>query len=156
MITTNRLYPLTLNIVARSLMMKKEDTNWFWHYRYDHLPFKGLKTLSSKKMVIELPDITPPTEICESCVVAKHKRNSFPSGKSRRARAIWSWFIQTYVVWSLPHQMITRYVYWHKHSFIVIQSSLLRENSTKFLCYQHINSVLGKKETTPIRTISSA
>ena len=26
--TTNRLYTLTLNIVARSLMVKKEDTNW--------------------------------------------------------------------------------------------------------------------------------
>ena len=26
--TTNRLYPLTLNIVAKSLMVKKEDTTW--------------------------------------------------------------------------------------------------------------------------------
>ena len=45
-------------------------------------------TLSSKKMVTGLPDITP-TLICESCVVAKHERNSFPSGKSRKARAIY-------------------------------------------------------------------
>ena len=64
--TTNRLYPLTLNIVAKSLMVKKEDTTWLWHFWYGHLHFKGLKTLSSKKMVTLLPDITPPTEIWES------------------------------------------------------------------------------------------
>ena len=39
-------------------------------------------------MVTGLLDITPPTEICESCVVAKHERNSFPSEKSKRAQAI--------------------------------------------------------------------
>ena len=39
-------------------------------------------------MVTGLPDITPPTEICESYVVAKHERNYFPSRKSRRAQAI--------------------------------------------------------------------
>ena len=39
-------------------------------------------------MVTGLLDITPPTEICESCVVAKHERNSFPSGKSKRAQTI--------------------------------------------------------------------
>ena len=39
-------------------------------------------------MLIGLPDITPPIEICESSVVAKHERNSFPSGKSRRAQVI--------------------------------------------------------------------
>ena len=85
--TTNRLYPLTLNIVAKSLMVKKEDTNWLWHFRYGHLHWKGWKTLSSKKMVTGLPDIyyiTPPTEISESCVVAKHERNSFPSARKKR------------------------------------------------------------------------
>ena len=39
-------------------------------------------------MVTGLPNITPPIEICESCVVAKHERDSFPSEKSRRAQAI--------------------------------------------------------------------
>jgi len=44
-------------------------------------------------MVTGLPDIyyiTPPTEISESCVVAKHERNSFPADvKERREKAIW-------------------------------------------------------------------
>ena len=39
-------------------------------------------------MVTGLPDITPPTEIYESCVVAKQERDSFPSRKSRRAQTI--------------------------------------------------------------------
>ena len=47
-----------------------------------------VKDLSSKKMVTELPDITSPIEICESCVVAKHERNYFSSRKSRRAQTI--------------------------------------------------------------------
>ena len=44
--------------------------------------------LSSKNMVISLPDITPPSKTCESCVVAKYERDSFPFGKSRRAQTI--------------------------------------------------------------------
>ena len=43
--TTKRLYSLTLNIIARNLMVQKEDTNWLWHFRYGHLYFKGLNCL---------------------------------------------------------------------------------------------------------------
>ena len=39
-------------------------------------------------MVTGLLDITPLIEIYKSCVVAKHERNYFSSGKSRRAQAI--------------------------------------------------------------------
>ena len=39
-------------------------------------------------MVTGLPDITPLSEICESCVVVKHERESFPFGKSRKAQGI--------------------------------------------------------------------
>ena len=37
-------------------------------------------------MVIGLPQITAPSEVCEECMVSKQHRNQFPQGKSWRAR----------------------------------------------------------------------
>ncbi|KAF2310285.1 hypothetical protein GH714_007584 [Hevea brasiliensis] len=86
--TTNRMFPLHLNHVDNSCFLVKEgDEAWLWHFRYGHLNFGGLKTLQQKKMVIGLPQITPPSQICEDCVVSKQHRNSFPQGKSKRAKA---------------------------------------------------------------------
>ena len=90
-------------------MVKKEDTNWLWHFRYGYLHF-GLKTLSSKKMVTGLPNITPPIEICESGVVAEHEMKEilFHLENREEIKQFWSWCILTYVVRSLQHQMVTR------------------------------------------------
>jgi len=39
-------------------------------------------------MVTGLPKITPPSEICEECVVGKQHRSQFPKGKSWRAKGV--------------------------------------------------------------------
>lgn len=54
--------------------------------RFGHLGFSGLKLLSKTKMVDGLPEIKEPDNLCEACVKGKQHRQSFPVGKSWRAR----------------------------------------------------------------------
>ncbi|KAA0036716.1 retrotransposon protein [Cucumis melo var. makuwa] len=47
---------------------------------------EGLQVLFKKQMVNGLPQISPPTKVCENCVVGKQHRESFPKGKAWGAR----------------------------------------------------------------------
>ncbi|CAL8078306.1 unnamed protein product [Prunus armeniaca] len=85
--SSNRLFPLKIKTVQACLFAKEDDL-WRWHYRYGHLNFKGLRTLHQKGMVTGLPEITPPSKVCEECIIGKHKRDYFPSGKAARAQSI--------------------------------------------------------------------
>lgn len=67
---------------------KMQDLTWTWHFRYGHLNLGGLKTLQWNRMVIGLLEIVPPFGVCEDCVVSKHHRESFSSGKSVRAKKL--------------------------------------------------------------------
>ncbi|KAE8732649.1 hypothetical protein F3Y22_tig00001818pilonHSYRG00071 [Hibiscus syriacus] len=62
------------------------DQMQLWHFRYGHLGFGGLQTLKWKNMVVGLPQFSCPTNVCEECVLSKQHRESFPKGKSERAR----------------------------------------------------------------------
>ncbi|KAL0360218.1 UNVERIFIED_CONTAM: Copia protein [Sesamum radiatum] len=87
--TENRMFPLYLNITShKCFSVRMNDDVWLWHFRYGHLNFGGLRTLQQKNMVIGLPKITPPIEVCEECMISKQHRNKFPKGKSWRAKGI--------------------------------------------------------------------
>lgn len=87
--TDNRLFLLNLHRSTDSCFLTKiQDSTWLWHFRYGHLNFGGLKTLQQKNMVTGLPEIAPPTQICEDCVISKQHRDPFPSGKSIRAKKV--------------------------------------------------------------------
>ncbi|KAJ3691578.1 hypothetical protein LUZ61_020742 [Rhynchospora tenuis] len=62
------------------------DKAWLWHLRFGHLNFGGLKELSKKSMVKELPQIDHCDKFCEGCVLGKHPRSSFPKEASYRAK----------------------------------------------------------------------
>lgn len=64
-----------------------KDENWLRHLRFGHLNFGGLKLLSRKGMVRGLPLIEKPDNLCEGCILGKQHRESFPSGKSIKAKA---------------------------------------------------------------------
>lgn len=83
--TPNKLFPLKIKSVQACLMAKEDDPSWLWHFRYGHLNFNGLRTLHQKEMVTGLPMITPPSKVCEDCVVGKQHRDQFPKGKAWRA-----------------------------------------------------------------------
>lgn len=81
----NRMFPLSIQ--TRSLMSLQamtRDSNWIWHLRFGHLNF--MRVLAQKQTVTGLPPIETPSNPCEGCILGKHKRDSFPVGKSRRAK----------------------------------------------------------------------
>ena len=61
--------------------------NWLWHLRFGHLNFRGLNLLHRKDMVKGLPLIEKPNNLCEGCILGKQHKESFPVGKSIRAKA---------------------------------------------------------------------
>ena len=64
-----------------------KDENWLWYLRFGHLNFGGLNLLHKKDMVKGLPLIEKPENICEGCILGKQHRETFPAGKSVRAKA---------------------------------------------------------------------
>ncbi|KAL0540527.1 hypothetical protein IC582_020535 [Cucumis melo] len=62
-----------------------KDPSWLWHFRYGHLNFKSLSYLCKNHMVRGIQNINHETNICEVCILAKHHRDSFPTGKAWRA-----------------------------------------------------------------------
>ena len=54
-----------------------------WHYRYGHLLLKTMILLQRQSMVTGLPPSINEIASCESCVVGKHQRDSFPSSSYR-------------------------------------------------------------------------
>lgn len=88
--TANRLFPIIIGDDGPNLQTcfsaKVKDTAWLWHFRYGHLNFNGLKTLQQRRMVTGLPQITPPSQVCEDCIIGKQQRDHFPRGKAWRAQ----------------------------------------------------------------------
>ena len=85
--TKNMMFPTFLQ--AETLFSLKtiiEDSNWLWHLRFGHLNFRGLNLVVQKNMVARLPMIDIPDCACEGCLIGKQDRNSFPIGRSRRAK----------------------------------------------------------------------
>lgn len=48
-----------------------EDESHLWHCRFGHLNYKGLRTLSYKKMVNDLPSLKTLTKLCTACLTGK-------------------------------------------------------------------------------------
>eukprot|EP00253_Pinus_taeda_P014808 PITA_14808 len=103
--TSNRMFPLKLRVdlkegrtiaaegrtiaaVTQEVFQEQvKDENWLWHLRFGHLNFGGLNLLHKKGMVRGLPLIEKPDSLCEGCILGKQHKESFPAGKSIRAKA---------------------------------------------------------------------
>eukprot|EP00253_Pinus_taeda_P024136 PITA_24136 len=96
--TSNRMFPLklkgdlkegrTIVVVTQEVFQEQvKDENWLWHLRFGHLNFRGLNLLHRKGMVKQLSLIEKPDSLCEGCILGKQHKESFPAGKSRRAKA---------------------------------------------------------------------
>ena len=81
----NNMFPLALDDEKKALAASLEDDNWLWHHRYEHLNFKSLSLLSNQNLVDGLPMIKHVNAVCESCVLGKQHRDSFPKSCSMRA-----------------------------------------------------------------------
>ena len=77
--TQNRLYKIELETVEpESLLACIDDLAWLWHGRLGHVNFRSLKQLVSKKMVVGVPEISHPEQVCSDCISAKQTRSPFP------------------------------------------------------------------------------
>ena len=86
-IMNNNLFPLNINCENLPCFHSViNDKNWLWHSHFGHLNFGSIKLPVTKKMVFRLPFIDSPNEVCETCVLGKKHRVTFPSGKSWRGR----------------------------------------------------------------------
>ncbi|PKI72004.1 hypothetical protein CRG98_007620 [Punica granatum] len=64
--TKNRMFPLKLRVnEANCLKATTSDSSTLWHLRYGHLNFEALKLLEKKNMVMGLPKIEAPSNLCE-------------------------------------------------------------------------------------------
>lgn len=83
----NRLFPLYVdreNLPCLSSMSVGD--NWLWHMRFGHLNFSSLNLLARKNLVSSLPQILVPNQVCETCVIGKKHRDTFPKGGVSRAQ----------------------------------------------------------------------
>lgn len=66
-----------------------DDERWLWHHRFGHLNFRRLHQLGEKNMVISIPSIKPPNQLCERCLASKQPRTSFePHAPSRAKKSL--------------------------------------------------------------------
>jgi hypothetical protein len=79
----NRMFFVVAYMPQRnSMCLQTEDVSekeaHMWHCRFGHLNHKGLRTLAFKKMVIGLPVLKSPTELCTTCLSGKQHRDTMP------------------------------------------------------------------------------
>ncbi|PRQ23286.1 putative RNA-directed DNA polymerase [Rosa chinensis] len=83
----NRLFPLHMQYDKLPCFSSMENgDNWLWHMRFGHLNFNSLNALARKNLVCGLSPIHVPDQVCETCVLGKKHRDTFPKGKTLRAQ----------------------------------------------------------------------
>jgi len=95
-LANNRTFQTIMKVMelnCLSAMVKYEDS-WFWHYRFDHINFRGLNRLVDKEMILGVPKIEIPSTVCDTCLIGKQPRNAFNSSTTHRSKEL------LYVVYS--------------------------------------------------------
>jgi transposase InsO family protein len=82
----SRLYVLHLD-VDRPVCLAAQGTSptWRWHSRYGHLNFHGLKRSFEGELVKGPPHIDHVDQVCDSCLIGKQRRATFPTVAKFRA-----------------------------------------------------------------------
>ena len=83
--STNMMFVVLATMIPKAttcLQAVIEDESYLWHYRFDHVSFKGLRTLQSKRMVNGLPSGLPSpaacAQVCTTCLTRKQHKGSIP------------------------------------------------------------------------------
>ena len=85
----NRLYKISLKVGKPSCLLTKiNEEPWRWHARLGHINFKTIRNMAKLEMVRGLPEINEEKKLCESCLVGKQTRNSFPSATPHRSSQV--------------------------------------------------------------------
>ncbi|KAJ9535118.1 hypothetical protein OSB04_un001804 [Centaurea solstitialis] len=85
--TPNRLYKIKLKIgVPICLHSRLSEDTWRWHARLGHINFASMKKTSKNGLVKGLPQFDHENQLCESCLVGKQTRKSFPTTTTYKAK----------------------------------------------------------------------
>jgi hypothetical protein len=77
--TSNNIYVLS-EIGNEKCCLGKEDGSWLWHRRMGHMHFDNLVKVKKIEEVIEIPQITKPTNtLCKHCQYGKQTKTRFKS-----------------------------------------------------------------------------
>lgn len=68
-----------------------EKEAYMWHSRFGHLNHQGLRTLSCKNMLIDLPLVKTPDTIYTNCLTGKQHRELIPQNSVQRASKVLQW-----------------------------------------------------------------
>ena len=76
-----RVLPKALTCFQATL----KDNTHLWHCRYEHLSYKGLRTLQYKEMMRGLPHLNASFKVCIDCMVGKKHRDAISKKSLWRA-----------------------------------------------------------------------
>jgi hypothetical protein len=83
---SNFLYILNAKVEKPlSLAARRDDEAWRWHKHFGHLHFEALRQLDTKTMVRGMSNVDHVEQPCDTCILTKQKRLSFPLQASFRA-----------------------------------------------------------------------
>ena len=86
----NRIFYVTASMHPKQSFCLQTKTisakeAYIWHFRFGHLNYKALNTLSCKEMVVGLPTLEHPQKTCLTCLIRKQTWRSFPNKNSWKA-----------------------------------------------------------------------
>jgi transposase InsO family protein len=68
--------------------MQHNNDSWHWHARYGHISVDALHQLGRQDMVRGLPRLEHVEQLCNICVMTKHRQAPFPAKVKYRAEGI--------------------------------------------------------------------
>ena len=154
--TPNRLYKIPLKIgQPNCLLTKLKEEPWRWHARLGHISFKTIQTMAAQKMVHGLPEIKEENQLCDSCLVGKQTRHSFPNATPyRSAKALELLHADLCGPISPATPAHNRYI------FVIIDDCtrymwtiLLKEKSEAFEKFKEFKSLVEKEVNSKIGTL---
>ena len=81
--TTNKMFPLRFTEDALfNFKTSSNQNSILWHQRFGHANLSYLIYMYKHDMVRGMPSINRNDEVCESCILGKHARDSFPQDKA--------------------------------------------------------------------------
>ena len=152
----NRLYKIKLKIgKPMCLNLKLEDETWKWHARLGHVSFKTMKLMSQQEMVQGLPKIEDEKRLCESCLVGKQTRQTFPKSATFRASKPLE-LLHADLCGPIAPSTIAN----NKYIFVIIDdfsrymwSILMKEKSDAFSRFKAFKELVEKDLNTKITTL---
>ena len=87
----NRLYKVILEVglsVIKCLRAVTTNERWQWHARLGHISYETIKARVKNELVIGMTRAPTEKETCESCLLGKQTRQTFPQATSYRASSM--------------------------------------------------------------------